>query len=114
MDGIGNRPQGAEIGPIGDGTENKCKRESQPGNFSWQKIEILHRAIISCAPHFSPVTPVAPPVRLRLVSDAFVAIKKGQTMHSKWKYGAAIAAFLGPTAVAGAAQPHRPRERGSI
>src|SRR5260370_2934216 len=105
MDGIGNRPQGAEIGPIGDGTENKCKRESQPGNFSWQKIEILHRAIISCAPHFSPVTPVAPPVRLRLVSDAFVAIKKGQTMHSKGKYGAAIAAFLvAPTG----STPHQP------
>jgi hypothetical protein len=48
------------------------------------------------------------------VSDALVAIKKGQTMRSKWKYGAAIAAFASAMAVGGAAQAHWPVERISV
>src|ERR1700686_494149 len=43
--------------------------------------------------------------------------QKGQTMPSKWRYGAAIAAFMGALSamtVAGAAQAHWPMERVSV
>jgi hypothetical protein len=60
------------------------------------------------------VTPVASPLRLRLLSGAFVAIKKGQTMQVKWKYAAAIVAALGTMTIAGAVQAHWPMERVSV
>jgi hypothetical protein len=48
------------------------------------------------------------------VSDAFVAIKKGQTMQAKWRYAAAVVAAVSVMAISGAAQAHWPIERVSV